>query len=92
MTKPMHYTIMLNGDNHLVTITPVIETMHGSDKYVTGVFKLSEGHVDMGEIVFDDNMNQWEYTGEGDITHKEAGEIADFIRRYKEPDAGKGFI
>lgn len=92
MTKPMHYTITLNGDEHLITITPVIETIHGSEKYVTGVFKLSEGHTDMGEIVFDDNMNQWEYTGEGDITHKEAGEIADFIREYKEPDVGNGFI
>ncbi|SDT31299.1 hypothetical protein SAMN05216490_3053 [Mucilaginibacter mallensis] len=92
MTKPMHYTITLNGDEHHITISPVIETIHGSDKYVTGVFKLSEGHVDMGEIVFDDNMNQWEYTGEGDITHREAGEIADFIRRYKEPAADNGFI
>ena len=92
MTQPMHYTIMLNGDEHHITINPVVETIHGSNKFVSGVFRLSEGHVSLGEIVFDDNMNQWEYTGEGGITHREAGEIADFIKRYKEPAPDNGFI
>jgi hypothetical protein len=40
----------------------------------------------MGEIVFDDDMRQWEYTGIGELTHEEAGMIADFIKNYKEKD------
>jgi hypothetical protein len=92
MTKPIHYSMMLNGEEHLLTITPVVETLHGSDTPVKGVFKLSEGHIAMGEIIFDDNMNQWEYTGMGDITHTEAAEIANFIRTYKDPVVGNGFI
>jgi hypothetical protein len=52
--------------------------------YATGVFKLSEGNVSLGEIVFDNNMNQWEYTGMGDLTHEEAEEIANYIKNYKD--------
>jgi hypothetical protein len=43
--------------------------------------------VDLGDIVFDDNMNQWEYSGMGDLTHLQAEEIASFIKNYHEPDA-----
>ena len=85
MTKPVTYSIFLDDEEHYITISPVIQTIPGGNLYATGVFKLSEGTVGMGDIVFDDDMEEWEYTGLGDITHDEAEQIADFIRSYKDP-------
>jgi len=92
MIKPTHYSIDLDDEKHLITITPVTQILPGSKVSVTGVFKLSEGATDMGEIVFDDNMNQWEYTGLGHITHVEAAQIAEFIRGFKDTNDEEGFI
>ena len=80
MTDPINYTIFKDGEEHTITITPVNQNIPGGDLYVTGVFRLSEGEVGMGDIVFDDNMKQWEYTGMGDLNHTDAAEIAGFIQ------------
>ncbi|MCC8426249.1 hypothetical protein [Mucilaginibacter sp. UR6-11] len=80
MTDPINYTIYIDGEEHNITITPVNQNIPGGDIYVTGVFRLTEGNVGMGDIIFDDNMNQWEYTGMGDFTHQSAAEIAGFIQ------------
>lgn len=80
MTKPISYTIYKDNEEHTITITPVNQNIPGGDIYITGVFRLTEGSVGMGDIVFDDNMKQWEYTGMGDLTHKDAAEIAEFIQ------------
>jgi hypothetical protein len=87
MIKQAEYNLYTeDGDRH-ITIKPHIETIPGGDKYATGVFALSEGAVGLGDIVFDDDMNQWEYSGIGDLTHPQAEEIAQFIKDYREPDA-----
>jgi hypothetical protein len=80
MTDPINYTIYKDNEEHTITITPVNQNIPGGDIYITGVFRLTEGEVGMGDIVFDDNMNQWEYTGMGDLTHQDAAEIAGFIQ------------
>jgi hypothetical protein len=80
MTEPINYTIYKDNEEHIITITPVNQNISGGDVYITGVFRLTEGEVGMGDIVFDDNMKQWEYTGMGDLTHKDAAEIAEFIQ------------
>jgi hypothetical protein len=80
MTEPIYYTLYKDGEEHNITITPVNQNIPGGDVYVTGVFRLNEGGVGLGEIVFDDNMNQWEYTGMGDLNHRDAAEIAEFIK------------
>jgi hypothetical protein len=80
MTDPIYYTMYKDGEEHNITITPVNQNIPGGDLYVTGVFRLNEGEVGLGEIVFDDNMNQWEYTGMGDLNHRDAAEIAEFIQ------------
>jgi len=85
MERSVIYSIYLGEREHLITITPVIQTISGGNLYATGVFKLSEGELGLGDIVFDDDMEEWEYTGMGDITHAEAEQIANFIRSYKEP-------
>jgi hypothetical protein len=80
MTEQITYTIYRDEEEHSITITPVNQSIPGGDVYVTGVFRLNEGEVGLGDIVFDDNMKQWEYTGMGDLTHEEAAEIAGFIQ------------
>ena len=72
------------GPVHL-TITPVNEPIPGGDYFATGVYKLSDGTVGMGDIIFDANMEEWEYDGIGELTYDEAAEIADFIKNYKDP-------
>jgi hypothetical protein len=81
MTEPINYTIFKDGEEHAITITPLTQRVLGGNLYVTGVFKLTEGDVGMGDIVFDDNMQQWEYTGVGGyLNHTDAAEIAGFIQ------------
>jgi len=80
MTDPINYTLYKDGEEHSITITPVNQNIPGGDIYVTGVFRMQEGEVGLGDIVFDDDMKQWEYTGMGDLTHEDAAEIAGFIQ------------
>jgi hypothetical protein len=82
MIDAIDYILYRDNEAHTITITPVNQNIPGGDLYVTGVFRLTEGEVGMGDIVFDDNMNQWEYTGMGDLNHEEAAEIAQFIKDH----------
>ncbi|MDB4904653.1 MAG: hypothetical protein JWQ63_3934, partial [Mucilaginibacter sp.] len=40
----------------------------------------------MGEIIFDEDMNEWEYNGIDALTYDEAAEIVEFIKNYKDPE------
>jgi hypothetical protein len=80
MTEQVNYTIYKDDEEHSITITPHYETQPNGDIYLTGVFKLTEGEVGLGDIVFDDKMKQWEYTGMGYLNHVDAAEIAGFIQ------------
>ena len=86
ITSPASVKIHFDGVDREIHITPVIQHLPGADiYYATGVFKLREGSVGLGEIVFDDDMREWEYTGIGDLTHEETGQIVHFIKTYEEP-------
>jgi len=86
MINQVSYDIeTIDGPRH-ITITPVISPISGGVFYATGVFKLSDGVVGMGDITFDDQMDEWEYDGIDALTLDEAGEIADFIRDYEDPE------
>jgi len=39
----------------------------------------------MGDITFDEDMNEWTYDGIGELTYDEAAEVASFIKNYKDP-------
>ncbi|WP_184546378.1 hypothetical protein [Mucilaginibacter sp. FT3.2] len=87
MIKPANYNLYTEDGDRIIIITPVNQTIPGGNLYATGVFALSEGEIDLGDIVFDDDMNQWEYSGMGDLTHQQAEEIAGFIKNYQGPEA-----
>jgi len=72
------------GPRHL-TITPINQLLPTGDYFATGVYKLSDGVVGMGDITFDEDMNEWTYDGIGDLTYDEAAEVANFIKNYKDP-------
>lgn len=72
----------VDGFERLITITPQVTRLPTGELRPTGVFGLAEGSIAMGEIVFDDELKQWEYTGMGGLTHIEAAKIAKYIRNY----------
>jgi len=80
MAATIYYTIVNDAGEHKITITPVSQFIPGSNLCATGIFKLTENGNSIGDIIFDDNMKQWEYTGLGDLTHQDAAEIAGFIQ------------
>lgn len=82
MTDQVVFGLDSDGYERPITITPVLNRLQNGEQHPTGVFKLAEGTIPMGEIVFDDELKQWEYTGMGNLTHMEAAKIARFIRNY----------
>ena len=85
MVSQVSYDInTIDGRRH-ITITPVNQPLPGGDYYATGVYRLSEGAVGMGDITFDEDMNDWDYDGIGELTWEEAAVIANFIKNYKDP-------
>ncbi len=86
MIRQVSYNInTFDGPVHL-TITPVNNQLAGGNYYATGIYKLSDGVVGMGQIVFDADMQNWNYEGMDELTYKEAEEVANFIKAYKDPE------
>jgi len=85
MINQVSYDInTLDGPVHL-TITPVNQLLPGDIYYSTGVYKLSDGVVGMGDISFNEDMSEWTYDGIGELTYEEAAQVAEFIKNYKDP-------
>ena len=82
MKSELNYTLYTGDGKRSITIHTYNHATPCSGCYTEGVFAIHEGDTDLGDIVFDDNMNQWEYTGMGNLTHEEAAMIAGFIQ-YK---------
>ncbi len=69
-----------------ITITPVNQPLPGGVFYSTGVYKLHDGPVGMGNIIFEEDMSDWRYDGIGELTYDEAAVVAEFIKNYKDPE------
>ncbi len=80
MKSELTYTLDTEGGKRSITIHTYNNAAPCSGCYTEGVFALQEGDTDLGDIVFDDKMNQWEYTGMGNLTHNEAAMIANYIQ------------
>ena len=85
MKTELKYTLDTGDGIRSITIHSYNHAASCSGDYADGVFALHEGGTDLGDIVFDDKMNQWEYTGMGNLTHEEAGMIAAFIQSKSRP-------
>ncbi len=83
MKNELKYILETDDGDRVIKIYTHNHALPGSGAYASGVFALQEGKTDLGDIVFDDNMKQWEYTGMGNLTHKEAARIAEFIQSSK---------
>lgn len=86
MLEKAEYILVAEDGEHRIVIHPDNKCLPGGNWYATGIFRLTEGDVGIGDIVFDDDMKEWEYTGMGDLSRESAEEIAEFIRNYKEPE------
>lgn len=85
MISQTTYTVdTLDGPVQL-TITPVNNLLDNGDFYNTGIYKLTNGVVGMGEIAFDENMDEWTYNGMDELTWEEAADVARFIKNYQDP-------
>lgn len=85
--EPLKFVLYQDGRPRNIIITEVNYASAAAYPPVTGVFKLSEGETGLGNIVFDDKMHQWEYTGMGNLSHDEAAWIATFIKDHVMADA-----
>lgn len=85
MINQVGYNINTSEGSVHLTITPIIESLPDGIYYATGVYKLSDGTVGMGNIIFDEDMTNWTYDGIGELTYEEAAMVADFIKNYKDP-------
>ena len=85
MINQTTYTVnTINGPIEL-TITPINAQLSNGDFYRTGVYRLTNGVVGMGEINFDENMQEWDYDGMDELTWDEAADVARFIKNYQDP-------
>jgi hypothetical protein len=80
MEKSVIYDLDTEDGIRQISIEAVHQPIPGTQVYAMGVFRLSEGETDLGDIVFDDDMHEWEYTCMGDLSHREAKKVARFIK------------
>jgi hypothetical protein len=85
MVNRVSYNMDTAGGHLSVTISPENTPVPGGAYYATGVYKLSQNGVGIGNIIFDIDMRHWKYDGLDDLTYDDAEKIADFIRNYKDP-------
>ncbi|RVU01070.1 hypothetical protein EOD41_10670 [Mucilaginibacter limnophilus] len=79
MTEAKTIHLNTSGGTIELIITPVIETFGGAS-YLTGIYKVHEGPVGMGEVMYDTETDNWEYTGIGDLTHEQQQQLVNFIK------------
>ncbi|RCH56196.1 hypothetical protein DJ568_05505 [Mucilaginibacter hurinus] len=83
MHRLLNYNVLIDDFVRHLTITPVNELLPSGDYYSTGIYKIHEGNVGMGQVVFDLETDDWEYDGYGELTHKQVEDIAAFIRKHR---------
>lgn len=80
MEKSVVFDLDTEDGIRQIGIEAVHQLIPATHTYATGVFSLSEGETDLGEIVFDDHMHEWEYTCMGNLSHRDAKKVARFIK------------
>lgn len=86
MFYPVKYQLDTQSGERLISIEPVYEEIGGGDLFPTGRYVLYDANDGVGEIRFDGELFEWEWTGDKDIDYEAIFKIAQFIREYDEPE------
>ncbi|MFC0512627.1 hypothetical protein ACFFGT_00390 [Mucilaginibacter angelicae] len=89
MEKSVVFDLDTEDGIRRISIEAVHQLIPATHMYATGVFRLREGETDLGEIVFDDHMDEWEYTCMGNLKHPEVQEVAGFIKHNFKTEAAE---
>ncbi|MDB5138032.1 MAG: hypothetical protein JWP37_4635 [Mucilaginibacter sp.] len=85
MVNPVKYHLGTQNGERLINIEPVYEEIAGGDLFATGRYILSEENAGIGEIRFDGELFEWEWSGSYDLKDENVFMIVKFIREYNEP-------
>jgi hypothetical protein len=86
MVNPVQYHLETNNGQRLISIEPVYEEITGGDLFSTGRYLIAEANVGTGEIRFDGELLEWEWSGNDGLEDESISQIVKFIREYNEPE------
>lgn len=86
MVNPVKYHLNTENGERLITIDPVLEEIAGGDLFATGRYILSEENTDIGEIRFDGELVEWEWSSNTMLRDENVNHLVKFIREYNEPE------
>ena len=91
MVNPVEYYLDTANGRRLIIIEPVYEEISGGDLFATGRYTLHEETQNIGEIRFDGELFEWEWTSDITLEDENIYRIVNFIREYNEPELA-GYI
>jgi hypothetical protein len=80
MNTSLQHDFNLSNRKHNITNTSLDSKIVRSCLSKNGVYRLTDGEMNLGDIQFDDEMAYWVYSGKGEFTRNELIVIADFIK------------
>jgi hypothetical protein len=83
MNEAKTIEVITGGGARDITITPVLETI-GDASFLTGIYKLHEGPVGLGEINYDVETGEWQYDAIDGFTRDQVETIISVIREQTE--------
>jgi len=86
MVNPATYRLYTPAGERLIDIDPVYEEIAGGDLFPTGRYLISEASGGKGEIRFDGDLIEWEWSGSGAMEGNSIDRIIRFIEEYNEPE------
>jgi len=86
MVNPVKYHLDTQNGERLINIEPVYEEIGGGDLFPTGRYMLYEANEGVGEIRFDGELFEWEWSGDHNFDDDTIFRIVQFIREYNEPE------
>jgi len=86
MVNPVKYHLSTTRGDRSITIEPVYEEIAGGDLFSTGRYLLTENDGTVGEIRFDGELFEWEWTGDENPGNDSIFQVVNFIREYNEPE------
>ena len=86
MVNPAKYQLDTASGERLICVEPVFEEIGGGDLLPTGRYMISEADGGHGEIRYDGDVLEWEWSGPNRMEEESIARIARFILEYNEPE------